>query len=394
MMTPWTDGAAIRGQVQRLWERGDLLRHLITGEPAFPLRLRLKGPASTEITDRFEAVRNWIARLRELQGVHIQWREFTHRVHGTNTLPQALWLDRPDDAFGLIGKRHEAARFMELVETLRSRQPRLEPWVVRRPLQLLPLEDELGCLLDIVEWLQEHPRPGVYLRQVDLPGVHTKYIESRRSLLTEWLDILLAPGAIDARNTGVTQFARRYGFRDKPTHIRFRTLDERLALLPGPARPDLSLDAESFAALDFPVERVFITENEINFLAFPAVTGSLAIFGAGYGWETLAQAKWLARCPVHYWGDIDTHGFAILDRLRHHFPHVESLLMDRETFMAHEALWGEEEKPSTSDLPRLTDEERALYDDLRHDRIGNRLRLEQERIGFGFVEAALKQIGR
>lgn len=394
MKTPWTDGVAIRGQVQRLWERGDLLRHLITGEPAFPLRLRLKGPATTEITDRFEAVRNWIAGLRQLQGVHIQWRELTHRVHGTNTLPQALWLNRPDDAFGLIGKRHEAVRYLELVETLRSRQPRLEPWVVRRPLQLLTLRNELGSLLDIVEWLQEHPRPGVYLRQVDLPGVHTKYIESRRSLLTEWLDILLAPGAIDARHTSVAQFARRYGFRDKPTHIRLRTLDERLALLPGPARPDLSLDAESFAALDFPVERVFITENEINFLAFPAVAGSLAIFGAGYGWETLARAKWLARCPVHYWGDIDTHGFAILDRLRHHFPHVESLLMDRETFMAHEALWGEEEKPSTSDLPRLTDEERALYDDLRHDRIGNRLRLEQERIGFGFVEAALKRIGR
>ncbi len=43
----------------------------------------------------------------------------------------------------------------------------------------------------------------------------------------------------------------------------------------------------------------------------------------------LAQAGWLARCQVYYWGDIDTHGFAILDQLRTHIPHARSLLMDR-----------------------------------------------------------------
>lgn len=69
---------------------------------------------------------------------------------------------------------------------------------------------------------------------------------------------------------------------------------------------------------------------------------AIAVFGAGYGWDTLAQAKWLAQCRIGYWGDIDTHGFAILDQLRHRFGQVESLLMDRATLMAHEALWGEE----------------------------------------------------
>ncbi len=43
----------------------------------------------------------------------------------------------------------------------------------------------------------------------------------------------------------------------------------------------------------------------------------------------LAQADWLARCQVSYWGDIDTHGFAILDQLRTYIPHAHSLLMDR-----------------------------------------------------------------
>jgi hypothetical protein len=122
------------------------------------------------------------------------------------------------------------------------------------------------------------------------------------------------------------------------------------------------------------------------------VAGSIVIFGSGYGWEALAQARWLAQCSIHYWGDIDTHGFAILDQLRAHLPHVESLLMNRATLMAHKALCGREETPVTHDLPRLTEQERDLFNDLRDNRIRPGLRLEQERIGFAFAEAALRGI--
>ncbi len=134
---------------------------------------------------------------------------------------------------------------------------------------------------------------------------------------------------------------------------------------------------------------MFITENEINFLAFPKLPGSMVIFGAGYGWEGLAQAGWLQRCSIYYWGDIDTHGFAILDQLRAYFPRAESFLMDRETLMAHERLWMTEPQPLRRDLLRLSAEESELYDDLRNDRLGHAVRLEQERIGFGRVKAAL-----
>lgn len=132
-------------------------------------------------------------------------------------------------------------------------------------------------------------------------------------------------------------------------------------------------------------------ENEINFLAFPDVPQSIVLFGAGYGWETLEPARWLTDCPLHYWGDIDTHGFAILDQLRSRFPHVGSLLMDRATLMAHEAFWGDEDDQVIRDLPRLTTHESELFDDLRDNRIRHGLRLEQERVGFGWVRANLEE---
>lgn len=93
---------------------------------------------------------------------------------------------------------------------------------------------------------------------------------------------------------------------------------------------------------------------------------------------------------MYYWGDIDTHGFGILDQLRGHFAHVDSLLMDRATLDAHASVWGVEDQPLRIDLHRLTPEESALYDDLRDNRIRTGLRLEQEHIGFRWLNNRLQ----
>jgi hypothetical protein len=112
----------------------------------------------------------------------------------------------------------------------------------------------------------------------------------------------------------------------------------------------------------------------------------VVVFGAGYGFDILAKARWLHDRRLFYWGDIDTHGFAILDQLRGYFPHARSFLMDRETLMAHKSLWGREPRQEIRELPRLDPEEKALYDDLRYNRLRDQLRFEQERVGFDWVK--------
>jgi hypothetical protein len=385
----WTRPNELRAQVQKLWDRGELLASLVSGEPLFPKRLTLKAPTSAEIADRFEEVRAWIGELREFTNGRVEMREFRHRLFGANSVPQAVWIDTVEDALSLIGKSRAAGRFFAMISVTRELEPRLLDWLAKRPLRALELDDEWRRLLEIVAWIEKNPAPGVYLRQVDIPGVHTKFIEAHRRVLAELLDIVMPPEAIDPTASGTGKFAKRYGFRDKPVRIRFRVLDPQCAILPCELGQDITLDAESFARLDTKVSRVFITENEINFLAFPQVRESLVIFGSGYGFEMLRAAEWLKRCRILYWGDIDTHGFAILDQLRSHFDNVESFLMDRTTLLTFESQWGDEEKQTLRDLPRLTGEEKALFDDLRDNRIRGNLRLEQERVGFGWVESAL-----
>jgi len=395
----WTTPADLRTQVQKLWDKGELLRPCVQGEAMLPRRLRLTGPSSTELTERFDDVRAWMADLQQaanLRGTprfRLVMREFRHRVLGANAVPDEVWLDTLEDALALIGKQKEARRFAALLQLTRNDffdlWPVLLPWLEKRALNALALADVWPRLLNVVVWLQAHPRPGIYLRQVDLPGVDSKFIEAHRGVLSELLDLALPETAMDPSATGVGQFCRRYGFKDKPLRIRFRLLDASIALLPNAMEPDLSVTQAAFERLDLPVNRVFITENEVNFLAFPPLPGSMVIFGAGYGFEVLANVPWLQQRAVYYWGDIDTHGFAILDQLRAQLPHVKSLLMDKATLLAHTSHWGHEPQPTLRDLPRLTENEGALFDDLRHNRLAPNLRLEQERIGFGCLQQAL-----
>lgn len=389
----WTTPADLRAQVQRLWDRGELLRASVSETIAWPLRLSLKSPSASDLSDRFEAVRDWVGTVTSTPHVRFEWREWTHRVQGKQRLPDAAWLDSLQDALACIGQSRSTQRYRALWQQTAALQPALLAWMTKRPLQTLELADRWERLLAVVSWVQAHPRPGVYLRQVDVPGVHSKFIEAHRGVLIEWLDLALPADTIDMAATGVSQFARRYGFLDKPARIRFRLLDPALPCLPGcQDLSDITLDAVSFAGLALPVARIFITENETNFLAFPPAAQAIVIFGSGYGWETLARASWLEACDVRYWGDIDTHGFVILDQLRSYFPHVASFLMDRETLLAHRVQWGEEPGPARHDLTRLTVEEVALYDDLRFDRIQARLRLEQEHIGYGWLGSHLNRI--
>jgi hypothetical protein len=341
--------------------------------------------------NRYDEVRQWIRALEDggAAGFRLEWEEIRHRQLGANRVPCAAVLDTEEAALAFIGKTTEARRFAKLCDDTLTRFPSLEGWLRDCPMIALAHHQEWAAVLAVLAWFKAHPRSGRYLRQVDAVGVHTKFIETRRGLLSELLDRIIPEGAVDPTAVGGSQFEARYGLRAKPALVRLRVLDARLAV---GGLLDVCAPLDQVAALPLQPAHVFVTENDVNALAFPDVEGGVLLFGGGYGLERLANIPWMASAPVTYWGDLDTHGFAILDRLRGAIPNVRSFLMDRETLLSHRPLWTQEpeDKRHLAPLHRLTPDERALFDDLRGDRLGDRVRLEQERIGFGAVEEELR----
>lgn len=413
-MTTWTTPADIRAEIERLWNRGLLLACVLqelTGPDAasptadecgasvslsapvvFPYRLRLRAPQASELGSMFEAVRDWARSLDTASrtatgaGFEIRWEDINTRALGRNRLPTELFVPSLSDALAMIDRTTEAGRFADLAKATFARFPALASWIARKPLVLLAQHADWSQILDVVAWFGAHPRSGLYARQIDVAGVDTKFIEARRALLGELLDVVLPADAIEQSASRIHQFEIRYGLAAKPVMIRFRLLDPKLAVA---GLTDLSVPVAEFATCELPVSRIFIVENEVTALAFPDVPDSLVIFGGGYGVDRLAAVRWLGSRTVVYWGDIDTHGFVILDRLRALIPQAESLLMDRETLLTHRAQWAFEGAPRRADLDRLDGDERALYDDIRLDRMGTGVRLEQERIPYGYVCSAL-----
>lgn len=394
---PWSSAATIRAQVQRLWDDGRLLAARVRGDALFPLELRLRQPTVAHIGERFEEVRAWIRELdagsKEVRGhgYRIVWRDINHRQLGRNRIPDSVVFDSDLDALRLIGRQAEARRFDEIVAATIAVFPQLAAWLAKRALAVLDQGEAWARILAILAWFVAHPRCGLYLRQLDIAGVDSKFIETRKALLAELLDLVLPADAIDPNAAGARQFEARYGLVSKPALLRFRVLDPAHAI---GGLSDLAVPLAQFAALRTQVRRVFVTENEINGLAFPPVPGAMVIFGGGYSVERLADVPWLATREVFYWGDIDTHGFAILDRLRAGVPHARSMLMDSATLMAHRPLWGTEDgdKRFTGQLSRLMPGERELFEALRGDALGERVRMEQERLSYGWVRQVLEAL--
>lgn len=421
----WTTPDDLRAQVQKLWDSGRLLadivdevagalkipsdaalESLVSGErglqdepgrdsdvqcaPAtiFPLVLRIRKPGPRDLGARFDEVRDWIKGLeagsRKTAGVgyDIEWEETSNRILGSNTTPSRIVVSTRADALAMIDATAAAEQFVALAgETLR-RFPALASWLRRSPLTVIGEADSWYRILSVLEWFRAHPRSGFYARQIDVLGVDTKFIEVRKAILGQLLDAILPADSIDPSNTGTAGFEQRYGLAAKPTLVRLRILDPSLAIV---GLTDLALRIDELARLDISAKRVFIVENEITGLAFPATEGSILMFGGGYAIERLACLPWLCTCAVHYWGDIDTHGFVMLDRLRAFLPDARSMLMNRQILLDHRPHWTFEETPHMAPLTRLTPEEGALYDDVRFDRIGRGVRLEQERVSFSAI---------
>ena len=393
----WTGAGQLRLAVQRQWETGRILAARCSPEPLFPLRVPLRRPDRRALLDRFDEVRAWIRELEAESaatlghGYQLEWEEVNHRQLGSNRVPRAAIFQTEDDAVRFIGRSSELRRFGRIAEETARGFAELMPWLAAHPLTVLELGEDWSRVLSVLQWFRERPRPGVYLRQVDAPGVDSKFIEGRKALISELLELVLGDPVCDPSAPRVADFERRYGLLTKPVQVRIRILDRALSVS---GLMDVAAPVEQLAALDLSVRRIFVTENDTNAIAFPELPDAAVVFGRGYALELLGRLPWLHRAEIFYWGDLDTHGFAILDRFRESFPHARSLLMDRPTLLEHRGAWTQERADQRCDrrLERLTPEENALYEDLRADRLGAAVRLEQERIAFGWLTRALSAL--
>jgi len=374
----------------------------VAGGGEWPLSLSIGGDGLKADTvaghwNAFDAwLRAWKQPAQHSSGRVVSRLRFRNSLFGEQEIPCTWLFDTPDAVAAELGEAARWQRAKQRFDRLASWVPMVEggsdavsglavPWrrVVSRRFDLLAdMEDgEFELLLRVVDWLWKHPDSGTYLRELPVAGVDTKWAERRRRVITAWLWVLRG-GAIGSHN-----FYRVAGLRAPPDRLRMRLLDDGLRSLLG-GLSDIEAPVTDVMRMSLPVRQVLIVENLVTGLACGDLTGTVVFMGRGYAIEALAALPWLAQVPVYYWGDIDTHGFAILSRLRRRLPHIRAVLMDEGTLHEHRELAVREPQPHLAQgLAHLAAEELRLFQSLRDDRE----RLEQERIPWAWAWPRLIQ---
>jgi hypothetical protein len=125
-------------------------------------------------------------------------------------------------------------------------------------------------------------------------------------------------------------------------------------------------------------------------MALPDVAGAVGIMKLGNAVSGLSSVPWMQGIQAIYWGDIDTHGFAILDRARKALPQLRSVLMDEATTLRYQNLWGTEPVQTNNfALENLNEQELSVYRALKANTWGHKVRLEQERLSWSDSMEAL-----
>ena len=365
-------------------------------EPAF--HLSLGRVTEAEAVRDLHGLKAELVRWREILPHRPGWRvvlaEQRFRTVGlTVRLPRELTVDSTESLIRALQPngvtpavwRTAISRLQRFCETfgLTSEESRKSAAAALRSLKLLFPSDtsdrEFEAVLRTLSWLLRHPNAGLFPRALPVEGVDSKWLERRRAALARlW-------NTVTGENVSAADFLEHAGLLRLPQFV----LVKNAAAWVGEeaAEEVVKLPVETLAkkAPESPV--VLIIENEQTALSldFRDVPIFLAL---GYGVTLLESLPWMKEKRILYFGDLDTHGLAILAECRRLFPQTESVLMDLPTFERWRAFAVTEPKGAEPSPEHLTPEERTLADVLS----AGRLRLEQERIPLGTVREALLRV--
>lgn len=366
----------------REWLIGD------AGEDQWPLEVPLGIPTEQAALRQVDGVRAWVSAWQGWQGVgSLSWCERRWKALGVQRLPEKLALGGPEDIAMWIGESPRWERAQSRYRTLTARWPVLAQPLPRYFDVLADYGDtDFHRLAEMLDWIANHPQSDLYPRQLPVSGLDSKWLDGRKGLLTDLV------AAIQEDSSSELDFYQRCGLKAPPLLVRMRVLDQALRARVGGVG-DITAPVEDLAGLNLPVSHVFIVENLQTGLAMSDMPGAVVFMRLGYNVDVLARFPWLARAKCIYWGDLDTHGFAILHRARSYVPALQSVLMDEDTLLQHKTLWVDEsaQHPAT-ELTLLTEQEQQLYRDLKQQRWGQNVRLEQERIDWATAWSVLQRL--
>lgn len=350
----------------------EVLQSSLKGENCFPLIVRSNKALSKDFIQMSKEIAEVFSASKDRKGFgySVISEPVKTRLHGIQDIPKSIKFESKLDYLKFLDKEKEYRIMMENFNFIKSELHLLDSWLKQNPKVIIDNSDIWPELLKVCQWFLHNFEPSkYYIRELPI-AVHTKFIEENRTVLRLLLDELIPEVIVSSEN----QFEKRYSLKFDQPLVRFRPLDRNCWNIR--QYDDLSVPIEQFSKNPLDCVRVFIIENKMNFLTFPKLPNSIAVWGQGYAIESLKIIDWLQKKEIFYWSDLDVQGFQMLSQIRSYFPQTNSLLMDIDVLEKYREFVTKGTLTNISLLPYLTKSEIEAFDFLRF----NNFRLEQERI--------------
>lgn len=381
----------VRTMVRKKWDTYHASWLVSPHEATWPFVVVLHNMTERNVFSSLGSTREWVQTWRAWDPgcCEVEWA-IRKWPSGDQELPMRLIVPSADAAAAMLGERMAWERAKKRYAQWCERFPNLEgSRAAARQCDAVLVdysEEDFERFGSLLQWLLENPRSGLYLRQLPVPDVDTKWVERRRGAVTDFARHLL----------GASQGASLHetcGLRTEPSRMRIRILCPLLRAQVG-GLCDIEAPGGELALLPIRPCLCIIVENQNTGIALPDIEGAVVFMRLGLAVEQLEAIGWIREAALQvYWGDLDTHGFAALARARRRFPSMISVLMDQDTLLSHRSMWVREEKPSkVESLENLTAAEFDVYDGIRGNRWGVQVRLEQERVAWPIALQHLQSV--
>jgi hypothetical protein len=359
----------------------------LLGGGTWPLQFPLGAPSEAQIAADVTAVRAWIAAWESSANLpgEVVWTERQWARIGRQNIPTSVCFGSAASVARALGHEGRWTLAMERAQTLLAVWPQLDGLLGR---QLPVLADypvpDFTRLVSLLRWAEANPKSDMYLRQLPVEGLDTKWIEQRTGVVRAFVSALR--GGVEAGD-----LYDLLGLRKDAAHwVRMKILCPNLRAQMG-GMTDVQLPVVQLSTLSIQPGKVVIVENLETGLALPDMPSTVAIIGMGNAVTALSGVPWLHQADCVYWGDIDTHGYLMLDRARRAIPRLRSVLMDHATLLSAQFLWGTEPTHAKAgEFPFLEPSEREVCEGLLSQTWGLNIRLEQERLPWSLALQALQ----
>jgi hypothetical protein len=360
----------------------------------------LEPPNAADVRGGLDAVMRWTSAWSAIgadSGARVVRETRQMRDIGTQTMPVRVEFDSPRAVAAFCGEAAPWDRVVRRRGRLHQVWPKLAECAgVGRLYEWLEQSDDEGVerLIAVTAWFVDNPNSGLYLRQLPVTGVDTKWIEAGQRRAIGVL-LGLVRGNEVSGSEAERDFLRACGLRAPASRVRVMVLDERLRSHVGGMR-DIQGPVAELARLNWTPRSTLFIENLTSAHCLPDLDATVAVVSLGRAVSVAAELPWIHASSTLYWGDIDSDGLEILSLARGAFPGIRSVLMDRETLLRYRSRWvPEKEANPLANRSLLSPEERELYEALLANhwqgwKSSKGVRLEQERLDWIHVEEVLR----